>query len=165
MQTPKRKPAKYAGKKPDPYITLEKYHRLELELDRLKAKGPEAKSEVRRLALDGDFSENAAYQMAKGRLRGLNQRIADIEDHLKRAEIIEENKSTDRVVLGAQVTVKASGREKTYKILGSSEADPARNIISHNSPLGAALIGKSVGDTIKIKSAQKPVEYKIIRIE
>ena len=165
MQTPQRKPAKYAGKKPDPYITLEKYHRLEQKLASLKAKYPEAKNEVRRLALDGDFSENAAYQMAKGRLRGINQRISDIEDHLKRAEIIEENKSAGKVALGSQVTVEMGGKEKTYKLLGSSEADPARNIISHNSPLGAALIGKKVGDTVIIKPAQKQVIYKIIKIE
>jgi transcription elongation factor GreA len=165
MRTPQRKPGKYAGKKPDPYITRYKYQELENKLERLKQAQAPAAEEVRRLASDGDFSENAAYQMAKGRLRGINQRITDIEDHLKRAVIIEAKNKSDRIALGSRVTIESNGKEKTYEILGPTETDPKLNIISHKSPLGSALINHRVGDTIKLKINNKLKEFKITRIE
>jgi transcription elongation factor GreA len=165
MQTPTRKPGKYTNLKPDPYITEEKFFDLKNKLERLKRKQPTAIAEVKRLASDGDFSENAAYQIAKGRLRGLNQGILDIEDHLKRAVIIKAAVSRERVALGHRVTVEVAGRQKTYLILGSSETNPSAGVISHNSPLGAALIGRKVGECVKIKLADKEAEYKIMKIE
>ena len=166
MRLPTRKSGKYTGQKPDPFITLEKYHNLQKKLHTLKSfSQPHAIKEVKRLALDGDFSENAAYSMAKGRLRGINQRILDIEDHLKRAEIIEDKKNPNKVSLGSRVTIEAEGERKIYQILGSSETDPLNNIISRNSPLGAALLDKKIGDKAKIKLAQKQIIYKIIKIE
>ena len=125
MRTPIRKPGKYTGLKPDPNLTLAKYHELRAKLDRLKnISQPRAIKEVKRLALDGDFSENAAYSMAKGRLRGINRGITDIEDHLKRAIIINTKAGKDRIALGTRATIEANGRQKTYHILGSSETNP-----------------------------------------
>jgi len=112
----------------------------------------------------GDFSENAAYQMAKGRLRSLNQRIFDLEEQLKLAIIIKPSLNKNQVQLGDKVTVKMAGRQKTYLILGSSEINVKNNIISHNSPIGSALMGKKVGDTVKIQLANNEVEFKIIKI-
>ena len=149
MRTPQRKPGKYTGFKPDPHITLYKHKGLCDELERLKnIKQPKAIKEVKRLALDGDFSENHAYSMAKGRLRGMNQRILDIEDHLKRAIIIEPNSNTEEVGLGSQVEVKINNKIKVYQILGSSETDPKRGIISHNSPIGKALMNRKINEEI-----------------
>ncbi len=165
MRVPIRKLGKYAHLKPDPCITREKYKELEVKLERLKKKQPHARAEVKRLAADGDFSENAAYQMAKGRLRGLNQRVQDIEDHLKRAIIIESKNTSGVVQLGSFVTVKTGEKIKTYKILGSSETDPFNNTISHNSPIGSALMGSRMGDIVKVQLADKEVSYKIIKIE
>lgn len=163
MQTPKRKPGKYAGLKPDPNITEEKYNELRAKLARLKKIHPTAAAEVKRLAEMGDFSENAAYQIAKGRLRGINQRMIDIEDHLKRAAIIKPQ-STKTIGLGNKVTVEVNGKQKIYLILGSSETDPTKGIISHNSPLGSALIGRQIGNKIKIHSKGREIEYIIINI-
>ncbi len=165
MQTPKRKPGKYAGLKPDPNITEEKYQELKAKLEKLKKAQPHAISEVKRLALMGDFSENVAYQMAKGRLRGINQRILDIEDHLKRAEIIKSPKDKSKVQLGHRVTVEVKGEEKIYLILGSSETNPKDNVISHNSPLGSALLNKKVGDVVVLKTAKGETGYEILKIE
>jgi len=165
MQTPQRKPGKYAGIKPDPNITEKKHKELKSKLERLKKAQLPAIKEVKRLALMGDFSENVAYQMAKGRLRGINQGILDIEDHLKRAEIIKVLRNKDKVQLGSKVTVKVNNKEKTYLILGSSEVNLKENIISHNSPLGSVLIGKKAGDIAKIKTTKGEVEYMIIKIE
>jgi len=166
MRVPTRKPGKYTGLKPDPYITEEKFDELKNKLERLKKiSRPRAAEEVKRLALMGDFSENAGYQIAKGRLRGINQRILDIEDHLKRAIIIKPQTDTERVRLGHYVTVEIGGKIRTYLILGSSETNPGEGVISHNSPIGSALIGKKVGEKVKVSLANREVEYKIIKIE
>lgn len=165
MQTPKRKPGKYAGKKPDPKITLEKYLELKEKLERLvKYSRPPAIKEVKRLASDGDFSENAAYQIAKGRLRGINQRITDIEDWLKRAEIIKPS-DADIIEVGHRVTVGVGGKEKTYTILGSSETNPDLNIVSHASPIGSALLGRKIDEVIEVVINEKVKKYKIIKIK
>lgn len=83
MRTPIRKGHARLGQKPDPYLTERKFRELEAKLIRMKESRPGLASEVKRLAEMGDFSENAGYQLAKGRLRGLNQRIIDLENHLK----------------------------------------------------------------------------------
>ena len=166
MRVPIRKAGKYTHLKADPHITPAKFKELKLKLDRFKnISRPRAASEVKRLALMGDFSENAAYQIAKGRLRGLNQRILDIEDLLKRAEIIQPDKNSRTVQLGHLVTVETSGRQRTYQILGSTETSPSSGIISHNSPLGSALMSRHIGDTIKVHLNGKTILYKILKIE
>jgi len=166
MRVPTRKPGKYAGLKPDKYITKAKYDELQQKLKKLKKYSrPRAIEEVKKLALMGDFSENFAYGMAKGRLRGINQRILDIENRIKRAVIIKPLKNKETVQLGHQVTLEVNSKQKTYQILGSTETNPLGGIISHNSPIGAKLIGKRAGDIIKIKLSKKKVNYKIIKIE
>lgn len=165
MRTPIRKPGKYTHSKIDPNITEEKFKELNNKIEKLKKSQPFAAAEVKRLAEMGDFSENAAYQMAKGRLRGINQRILDLEKYLKTVIIIRNNLDTDLVELGKKVTVASLKGEKTFLILGSSETDPLKNIISHNSPIGSALIGKKVGDTAVLHLKDRRIEYKIIKIE
>jgi transcription elongation factor GreA len=165
MQLPIRKPGKYTHLKPDQHLTEAKYNELKNKLERLKFNRPRLAEEVKKYASDGDFSENAAYQIAKGKLRGMNQRILEIEDHLKSAVIIKPNKNSGVVQLGSSVTVAVGEKEKTYLILGSSETNPQKGIISRSSPIGASLIGKKINDKVKIKLADKEVEYKIIKIE
>ena len=166
MRVPIRKPGKYTNLKQDPHITREKFDELKAKLERLKKiSQPRTIAEVKRLAADGDFSENAAYQIAKGRLRGINQGILEIEDMLKRAIIIERRQNTGIVQLGNIVTVEVNGKQKTYQILGSSETDPDRGVISHNSPIGKNLIGRRIGDSVKIQLNNKEIIYKIIKIE
>ncbi len=166
MQVPTRRADKLPRTKPDPHITAEKFLELKNKVERMiKISRPKYSEEVKRLALMGDFSENAGYQLAKSRLRSLNYRILDIEDLLKRAEIIEPNKNSDRVQLGNSVIVEINGKTKEYKILGSNETNPSTGIISHNSPLGVALIGKKLGDIAEVQLADRTVEYKIIEIK
>lgn len=131
----------------------------------IKVSRPRAAEEVKRLALMGDFSENAAYSIAKGRLRGINQRIIEIEDQLKKAEIIDYGGKKDRVGLGCTVTVEANGKRRAYLILGSAETNPTQGVISHNSPLGRALMGGRVGESVHITTKDKNIEYIIMKIE
>lgn len=165
MQLPFRKPGKYTHLKPDQHLTETKFNELKNKLERLKFNRPRLADEVKRLAEMGDFSENAAYQIAKGRLRGVNQGILEIENQLKNAIIIKPDKNTETVQFGSSVTVETASREKTYLILGSTETNPGRGVISSRSPIGSALIGKRIGDQMRVKLADKIVEYKIIKIE
>lgn len=165
MRTPIRKSGKYTHLKPDPNMTKAKYQELEAKLKKLKKKRPFAIEEVKRLALMGDFSENAAYQIAKGRLRGLNQRILDTENLLKKANIITLRTNNDTVQLGCTVTLEINGQQKTYQILGSTETDPESGIISNNSPLGSSLMNHRVGDIISRNTPSGIKKYKIINIK
>ena len=164
MRVPIRKSGEFTHLTPDPYITLEKYNKLTEKLKRLKVLLPQAMKEVSRLAEMGDFSENVAYQMAKGRLRGLNQGVLDLEEQLKLAIIIKPSNVKNQVQLSSQVTVETNGQEQTYLILGSTEIDLRNNIISHNSPIGSALMNKKVGETVKIQLVDNEIELKIIKI-
>jgi transcription elongation factor GreA len=150
----------------DPHISRAKFDELKNKLEKLKnITRFRAMSEVSRLAEMGDFSENAAYQIAKGKLRGINAKIIELEDYFKTVKIIEPNADKSVVELGSVVRIKIDGREKTYEILGSVETDPLSGIISHNSPLGSALLGKKVGAIFKLPLAKKKAEIEILEIK
>jgi transcription elongation factor GreA len=166
MQVPKRKSGKYTNLKTDPHITQAKFDELKNILEKLKkVSRPRAIEESKRLAEMGDFSENAAYSMAKGRLRAINEQILELQDQLKNARIINLDKNIETVQLGHKVTIATEGKQKTYLILGSAETNPTKGIISHHSPIGSALMGRSIGDKVKIQQADKAVEYEIVNIE
>ena len=165
MQLPTRKGDARIFAPTDYHLSPKKYEELQHKLARLKARHPQEAAEVKRLAEMGDFSENAGYQLAKGRLRGLNQRILDLENLLKRAEIILPDRDISSVKIGHKVTIISAGKEKQYTILGASESNPADGIISHNSPLGAGLLGKKLGEEIKIQINGQEKIYRIIGIE
>jgi transcription elongation factor GreA len=165
MQIPYRKPGKFSQAKQDPLLTKEKLAELQDKLDRLKKSRPFAASEVMRLAELGDFSENVEYQLAKGRLRGINSGILKLEYQINHAVIIDPSKNLGKISLGHKVTVEVDGKIKSFQILGSSETNPGKNIISHNSPIGSALLGHKVGDVVEVKLKDKVVEYIVINIE
>ncbi len=144
-------------------MTGHKFAELKADLEGLKKKQPHAASEVARLAELGDFSENVEYQQAKGRLRGILNAITRIEFQLNQAEIIEPSES-GVVQIGSTVTVEVDGKEKTYTILGSSETDPGKNIISYTSPLGSVLLGKSVEEKFEADIGGKIVTIQILHI-
>jgi len=164
MQVPKRKSEKFSNIKQDPHMTQEKFDDLKTNLDRMLKSRPSLAQDVKTYAANGDFSENAEYQIAKGKLRGLNQRIDQTHDAINKSVIIKPNIESNTVELGSTVTLEIAGKEKTYQILGSSETNPEQGIISHNSPIGAALIGKKEGDEVEVIIRDKKVIYKIVEI-
>jgi len=164
VQIPFRKPGEFTHIIPDPHLTQNKFNELTDKLGKLKDALPKAIQELQRLAEMGDFSENAAYQMAKGRVRGINDRIFDITEQLKAAIIIKPGKNKQEVQLGSRVRVKMNGRENTYQILGSAEIDLSKNVISHNSPLGASLMGKRAGDSFAFQAGRE-ITGEIIKVE
>lgn len=153
MRVPTRKPGKYTDQRRDPHMTQAKFDELSAQLARMLKARPAAAAEVKHLAEMGDFSENAAYQIAKGRLRGLNERIMEITDHLKYAQIIQPPPS-GIVALGSTVTLAQDGKQQVFQILGPTETDPAKGIISYQSPLGIALMNKRVGDRVVLPTGQ-----------
>jgi transcription elongation factor GreA len=166
MQVPTRRADRRPRVKVDSHLTVRKFDELKNNLERLvKVVRPRLAEEVKRLSTTGDYSENAGYQAAKGKLRGLNARILEIEDLIRRAVIIEPKTHSDIVDIGHLVTVEVGGRQKQFRILGSTESDPAVGVISHVSPLGAALINRRLGEVVRIKLGSGDKEYKIIKIE
>ncbi|MEK7631313.1 MAG: GreA/GreB family elongation factor [Patescibacteria group bacterium] len=164
MRIPTRKPGKYTDQTRDPHMTQAKFDELKSQLARMLKARPAQTAEVKHLAEMGDFSENAAYQIAKGRLRGLNQRIMEIEDHLKYAKIITPEKSST-VQLGSTVTIEQAGKQQTFTILGPTETNPAKGIISHKSPMGAALMGKRVGDVLRLTLGATEKTIRILSVD
>ena len=118
----------------------------------------------------GDLSENAEYDAAKDEQRDIEAQIAELEEILKNAEIIQDEaggKKSNKVKMESVVKLHDVEYDEDieYVIVGSSEADSLNNKISNESPLGAALIGKKVGDTVKVEAPVGEIEYKIIEVK
>ncbi len=113
----------------------------------------------------GDLSENAEYTAAREELSFIDGRIEELESFIKQAVIIDEaNHKTKSVDLGSEVTVKVKGKKEIFTLVGEWEADPQEKKISHESPLGKALIGKTVGDDIEVEAPAGKMVYTIVSI-
>jgi transcription elongation factor GreA len=149
-------------------ITKNGYAALKAELERLKKiERPKNIKEIEEARGHGDLSENAEYHAAKERQSHINARIRDLEHKLAEAQIIDtSNLSTEKVVFGATVTVKdiQTEAEQRYTLVGQDEGDLKNGKISVQSPVGRALIGKRVGDTVEVKTPAKVVEYEVLNI-
>lgn len=116
----------------------------------------------------GDLSENSEYDEAKNEQGKLFSRIAEIEAVLSNYVLIEEQQfDANAVSIGSQVTVKdeKSGKENSYRIVGSQEADPMQGRISEDSPFGKALLGKAVGDKVEVEAPIGVLYYTVIDIQ
>ncbi len=166
MQIPTRRSDKLPRPKIDTHITKEKLKELQDKLEHLLKIGrPQAAADVQRFGQFGDFSENAEYQIAKGKLRGINRRIDELKDMIAHAIIIEPNQNNYSVNIGHTIVAEVNGKQQIFQILGSAETNPISGVISHNSPIGKALMGHKVGDIVEVKLPNKTVLYKIISIE
>ena len=150
-------------------MTIEGYRKLEAELHRLKSEErPRIIQQIADAREHGDLSENAEYHAAKD-AQGLNEaKVAELEDKLARAEIIEPSKlSGNTVKFGATVTLEDedSGDKVKYKIVGEDEANLRDGKISISSPIARALIGKSKGDSAEVTTPKGPRSYEILKIE
>jgi len=150
------------------YLTPDGAAKMRTELEYLK--GPERQAIAKRLreAIQmGDLSENADYHKAKEDQAFLEGKIQEFEFVLKNAEIIDTN-AIDRetVQVGARVTIQEEDfPPETYFLVGVKEADPRNGRISHESPIGKALIGKKVGETTEAVTPNGSIHFKILKIE
>ena len=114
----------------------------------------------------GDLSENADYHKAKEDQAFLEGRILEIETILRDAVLIKKSKNQERVSLGSRVTIQERGLpSETYHLVGPKEADPVNGRISHESPIGKALMDKKVGDAAQVETPSGIIELKILKIE
>ena len=148
---------------------LEEGHRkLTDELKRLRMEErPAIVEAIDEARAHGDLSENAEYHAAKERQGQVEATIADLEDRLSRAMVIDPTTlSGDKVVFGATVTL-IDEDEKTvkYQLVGQTEADARVGRISYNSPLGRALIGRQVGDEVEVTTPSGERYYEVAKIE
>ncbi|MBI3803430.1 MAG: transcription elongation factor GreA [Nitrospirae bacterium] len=149
-------------------MTQRGYELIREELDRLKrVERPHVISLIAEARAHGDLSENAEYAAAKEKQSFVEGRIRELEDKLANAEVIDTTGlSTEKVVFGVTVTIMdlQNDEEKKYTIVGQDEADLKEGKISVQSPVGKALIGKRVGDSVSIVTPSKTVEYEILKI-
>lgn len=148
------------------YISAEGLELLKQELARrIKETRHEIAEKINAAKELGDLSENFEYHEAKEQ-QGLNEaRIIDIGEMIRNAVIVEESSGNDIIFLGASFSVETNGMEKTYTLVGSSEADPIAGKISNESPLGQAFIGKKKGDLVEIKTPGGIIIYTIKSIK
>ncbi len=150
-------------------LTAAGVQELEKQLDFLKTVARKAVAEQIRIAREfGDLSENAEYDEAKNEQSRIEGEIMRIEQRLRNATIIDEDAiSTNAVSLGSVVTVEevGNGGPVTYTLVGSTEANPMEGRISNESPVGAALLGRSKGDRLEVHTPAGAIEYIIIDIK
>lgn len=147
------------------YLTKEGLEKLKAELHELKTvKRKEISDRIQDAKELGDLSENAEYAEAKEQQSFIEGRIAELDAILKNAEIIEENAGGEVVQVGSQIEVESEGMKMSYAIVGSNEADPAKGLISNESPLGEGFLGKKVGDSLEIEVPKGKMRFRIMKI-
>lgn len=145
-------------------FTREGYQRLKVELDHLKSiERPKVIQEIAEARAHGDLSENAEYAAAREKQGFIEARIADLDDKLSRAQVIEYDAGgNSQVRFGAWVTVAdEDGKHKQYRIVGDLEANLEKGLISMSSPIARALMGKREGDLVEVMAPKGVTEYTI----
>ncbi len=147
------------------YITPEGLEKLKKKLNYLKTvKTKEIADLIKYTASFGDLKENAAYTDAKERQAFLQGKILELKDRINSAEIVE-NRQTGKVQVGSQVLIFLDEEEEKIEIVGPGEVDSLKGKISYESPLGKAILDKSIGDKIEVKIGGNNIKCKILKIE
>ena len=149
-------------------LTYQGLKKLEDELQELKVvRRKEVAAKIKEAREQGDLSENAEYDAAKDEQRDIEARIEELEKILKNAEVVvEEEADLDKVSIGCSVKILDCefDEELEYKIVGSTEANSLKGKISNESPVGKALLGKQVGDTVTVETPAGEFSYKVLSI-
>ncbi len=149
------------------YLTREGYKRLDEELEHLRTvKRPQVSERIRRSKDRTDVEDNAEYDEAKSEQSFVEGRIQELERLLSTAKVIEEPPAqADYVRMGSHIkVVDGEGEEETYYLVGSHEADPRRGLVSNESPVGRALIGRRVGDEVTVVAPAGAFNLRIVEI-
>lgn len=151
-------------------VTKDGFAKIKDELEQLKnVKRREVAERLKEAISYGDLSENSEYEEAKNEQAFVEGRIAELEEKVKYAKIIQEKQDVKTVQIGTKVVIKDIGPKKAdkeeYTIVGSTEADPLDHKISNESPVGSALLDKKKGDIVKVFAPSGVVEYEILTLE
>jgi len=148
------------------YVTKEGLAKLKAELAELTdVKRTEVAQRIKEAREMGDISENSEYDAAKQEQSYIEGRISELEEVIKTAQISDEAGKKDIIGVGAIVKIKVESEEIEYHIVGAPEANPLEKKISHESPLGSALVGKRVGDKIEVEAPMGKLTYTILKID
>jgi transcription elongation factor GreA len=148
------------------FLTKEGAEKMSVELEDMKTRQREELAKRLRFAIQqGDLSENADYHKAKEDQAFLEGKIREYEETLAGAKIIEK-KNGSTIDIGSHITIKEDGYpEETYFMVGAREANPREGRISNESPIGSALLGHKVGDTVTVETPGGKMEIKIVKVE
>lgn len=146
-------------------LTIEGRQELEKELEELRAiKRPASVKRLQTAREFGDLSENAEYHDAREELNFIDGRIEELEDILSRSKVVKATTSKTSVGIGCKVTVAVNGSSHVFHIVGEWEANPMEKKISHDSPLGKALLGRKVGDKVEVAAPAGKILYTVKKI-
>lgn len=150
-------------------LTREGLKNLQDELENLRSvRRLEVAERIKQAIAFGDLSENSEYDDAKNEQAFIEGRIHELENKLRNVEVISDSaKSGDTVTMGCRVVVRdvELGEDEEYTLVGTAEADPSANRISNESPVGAAILGQKVGETVEVHAPAGVFQYKIIEIK
>lgn len=147
------------------HLTQQGIDELKAELEHLIAKRLEVADAIKTARDQGDLSENAEYHAAKDEQQNVESRISEIEYILANVEVIAKPRGKgDKVQLGSSVQLKSNGKTKEFTVVGTVEADPLNGKISDESPIGRALMGKKIGDSVEIVTPVETATYKVAAI-
>ena len=150
-------------------MTTNSFNLLEEELKKLKSEDrPNVIKAIAEAREHGDLSENAEYHAAKEQQSFIEGRILELEDKLRRAEVIDTSSiSSEKIVFGATINLidENTNKELTYKIVGVDETNVEKGLISVNSPVARSLMGKIVGDIAEVNTPGGKIFYEITKIE
>ena len=149
------------------YLTPEGLTELKQEYEELtKTKRPEVITRLSAARDMGDLSENAEYIAAREELSFLDGRLDELEELLKQVAVIKNGAGKASMIdLGSTVTLKVDGKEQVYQVVGEWEADPTEKKISHESPLGKALLGKKIGEQVEVTAPAGTILYTVVSIK
>lgn len=148
-------------------MTQEGYDTLKREYeDLVNVKRPDVVKDIKQSRELGDLSENGYYHAAREKQSFIEGRIREIEDILKRVKVqnINSISKSDEVILGSRVKLEMQKQNVIFHLVDSTEVDMTQNKISHESPIGLALLGKKVGDTVEVSAPMGKIVYKIVDI-
>jgi len=150
-------------------MTVLGFKTLEDEQKKLKYKDrPDVIKAIAEAREHGDLSENAEYHAAKELQSFIERRITELEDKIRRSDVIDvSNIKNNKIVFGATIELfdKKSEKKLTYQIVGIDEANVEKGLISINSPVARALMGKKIGDSVNVKTPGGEMSYEILKIE
>ncbi len=149
-------------------MTAAGYQRLEAELKNLRSvERPAVIADIAEARSHGDLSENAEYHAAREKQSFIEGRILDLEDKVSRADIIDTTKMSGKVIrFGAFVRVvdEETDQEQEFQIVGEYEADIEKGLLAINAPLPRALLGKTIGDSVEVKTPKGSKTYEVLDV-
>jgi transcription elongation factor GreA len=149
------------------FLTKDGLQKLRDELkELLDVKRPEVANRIKSAREMGDISENSEYDAARQEQSYVEGRIAELEEIIKNAKISDsKSEKAGSIGIGSKVTLHIDGDDEIYHIVGAPEANPMERKISHESPLGSALVGKKIGEKIEVEAPVGKLTYTVLKIE